>query len=182
MENNLNEQDIQKKLEELQALNRRLTEERNLLRALIDNYPDSIYVKNAAGRKTLANKANVKNLGCKIEGEVLGRTDFDFYTPEVAAKLFEDDQLVLQKGQSLINREERLVNANGEVFWIVTTKVPWRDADGNIAGLIGGSRNITKQKEAEVKLMAERNLLRTVIDNLPDAIYAKDLASRKVLA
>lgn len=181
MENNPNEQDIQKKLEELQALNRRLTEEHNLLRALIDNYPDSIYVKNAAGRKTLANKANVKNLGCKIEGEVLGRTDFDFYTPEVAAKLFEDDQLVLQKGESITNHEERLVYADGKVIWMLTTKIPWRDANGNIIGLIGGSRNITKQKETEVKLMAERNLLRTVIDNLPDAIYAKDLAARKTL-
>ena len=160
----------------------KLADERNLLRALIDNLPDSIYMKDAAARKTLANKANVRNSGCKTEAEVLGKTDFDFFAPEVAAKLFEDDQLVLQKGQSLISREERLVNANGEVFWMLTTKVPWRDTAGNIIGMIGGGRNITKQKEAEVKLMAERNLLRTVIDNLPDAIYAKDMVACKILA
>ena len=66
----------------------------------------------------------------------------------------------------------------GEVFWTLTTKVPWRDAAGNIIGLVGGGRDITSQKEAELKLTAERNLLRTVIDNLPDAIYAKDDARR----
>jgi PAS domain S-box-containing protein len=160
----------------------KLADERNLLRALIDNLPDSIYMKDAAARKTLSSKGNFRNLGCKTEAEVLGKTDFDFFIPEVAAKLFEDDQLVLQKGQSIINREERLVHANGEVFWMLTTKVPWRDAAGNIVGIIGGGRNITKQKEVEIKLMAERNLLRTVIDNLPDAIYAKDMGARKTLA
>jgi len=159
----------------------KLADERNLLRALIDNLPDSIYMKDATARKTLSNKGNFRNLGCKTEAEVLGKTDFDFFAPEIAAKLFEDDQLVLQ-GQSLISHEERLVNANGEVFWMLTTKVPWRDASGNIVGIIGGGRNITKQKEAEIKSMAERNLLRTVIDNLPDAIYAKDMAARKTLA
>jgi PAS domain S-box-containing protein len=160
----------------------KLADERNLLRALIDNLPDSIYMKDAAARKTLANKANVRNVGCQTEAEVLGKTDFDFFAPEVAAKLFEDDQRVLKKGESIISREERLINTNGEVFWMLTTKVPWRDAAGNIVGIVGGGRNITKQKEAEIKLMAERNLLRTVIDNLPDAIYAKDMAACKILA
>src|SRR5271170_7031299 len=108
MVNNLNEQEIQKKLEELQALNQRLTEERNLLRALIDNYPDSIYVKDTAARKTLANRANVKNMGFKDEAEALGKNDFDLFTREVAVKLFEDDKRVLQ-GEPLINHEERLV-------------------------------------------------------------------------
>jgi PAS domain S-box-containing protein len=154
--------------------------ERDLLRAVIDNYPDSIYAKDTAARKTLANKANVKNLGCKTEAEVLGKTDFDFFSQEVAAKLFADDQQVLQ-GESFLNREERLVTATGEVYWMLTTKVPWRDAAGNIVGIIGGGRNITKQKEAELKLIEERNLLRTLIDNLPDAIYAKDTAARKVM-
>ncbi|HVU08688.1 MAG TPA: PAS domain-containing protein [Verrucomicrobiae bacterium] len=181
MQNIQGEPDIQKRLEELETLNERLTSERDLLRAVIDNYPDSIYVKDNEMRKTLANKANVKNLGLENEADVLGKTDFELFAPEVAAKLFEDDQKVL-RGESLVNHEERLVAANGEVFWMATTKIPWRDADGNIIGIIGGGLNITKQKEAELKLTEERNLLRTVIDNLPDAIYVKDTATRKTLA
>ena len=164
-----------------QKLESKLTEERNLYRALIDNYPDSIYVKDAQARKTLANKANVRNMGFEIEAEVLGKTDFDLFTPEVAARLFANDQKVL-RGESLIDHEERLVTATGEVYWMLTTKVPWRDAAGNIIGIIGGGRNITRQKETELKLTTERNLLRTVIENLPDCVYAKDIIARKTLA
>ncbi|HVU26620.1 MAG TPA: PAS domain-containing protein [Verrucomicrobiae bacterium] len=181
MQNIQGEPDIQKRLEELETLNERLTSERDLLRAVIDNYPDSIYVKDNETRKTLANKANVKNLGFENETDVLGKTDFELFALEVAARLYEDDKKVLN-GESLVNHEERLVTANGEVFWMATTKIPWRDAEGNIIGIIGGGRNITKQKEAELKLTEERNLLRTVIDNLPDAIYVKDTAARKTLA
>ncbi|HKW28337.1 MAG TPA: PAS domain S-box protein, partial [Verrucomicrobiae bacterium] len=159
----------------------RLLEERNLLRALIDNLPDYIYVKDMAVRKTLSNAADIHALGCKSEAEVLGRTDFDFFSREVAEKLYADDLEVL-KGQSHVNREEKVINADGEVIWTLTTKVPRRDAAGNIIGLVGGGRDITRQKEAELRLTAERNLLRTVIDNLPDCIYAKDRDARKVLA
>ena len=159
----------------------KLVEERNLLRALIDNLPDYIYVKDMAARKTLSNAADVRALGCKSEAEVLGKTDFDFFPRELAEKLFADDREVL-KGQPHVNREEKVVNAGGEVFWTLTTKVPRRDAAGNIIGLVGGGRDITRQKEAELKLTAERNLLRTVIENLPDAIYAKDDAARKIMA
>ncbi|MGB7767672.1 MAG: PAS domain S-box protein [Verrucomicrobiia bacterium] len=162
-------------------LETKLTEERNLLRALVDNLPDSIYLKDTAARKTLANKANYKNLGSENEAKVLGKTDFDFFSPEVAAKLFADDQRVLQ-GESLVNHEERLVTATGKVYWMMTTKTPWRDAAGKIIGIIGGGRNITQQKETELKLTAERNLLRTVIENLPDCIYAKDSGARKTMA
>jgi two-component system, sensor histidine kinase and response regulator len=71
---------------------------------------------------------------------------------------------------------------NGETRWMLTTKVPWRDASGKIIGLVGIGRNVTDQRKAEIKLKDERNLLRTVIDNLPDGIYAKDTEARKVMA
>ena len=161
--------------------NHRLKQERDLLRALIDNYPDSIYAKDKSSRKILANKTSVRNVGCQTEAEVLGKPDTEFYTPEVAARLLEDDQKVLG-GELLLDHEERLVTARGEVFWMLATKVPWRDDNGNIIGIIGGGRNITKQKEIELKLTNERNVLRTMIDNLPDYVYVKDAQGRFVLA
>ena len=161
--------------------NRRLKQERDLLRALIDNYPDSIYAKDKSARKILANKASARNVGCKTEAEAIGKLDSEFYAPEVAAKLLEDDKRVLG-GEPLLDHEERLITASGEVFWMLATKVPWRDDDGNIMGIIGGGRNITKQKEIELKLTDERNLLRTLIDNLPDYVYVKNPQGRFVLA
>src|SRR4029077_251489 len=89
---------------------------------------------------------------------------------------------VLRTGQAVVNRREKFAKPDGSICWHLTTKVPWRDNNGNIAGLISISRDITKRVEAEVKLEAERNLLRTLIDNLPDSIYAKDAQTRKIIA
>jgi PAS domain S-box-containing protein len=165
----------------LEEENRQLKEERDLLRALVDGYPESIYVKDKTSRKILANKASIRVVGGKNEAEVLGRSDSEFFSPEVAARLLEDDKKVLA-GEPLIDHEERLITATGEVLWMLATKIPWRDADGNIVGIIGGGRNITKQKEMELKLTEERNLLRTLINNLPDYVYVKDAEGRFIMA
>jgi hypothetical protein len=170
--------DITKQMEmELQ-----MVQERNLLRTVIDNLPDAIYAKDSTARKTVANPADLKNLGCKTEAEALDKTDFEFYPKDIAAKFYEDDQAVLWKGLSVINREEKVVRPNGEVCWLLTTKIPWHNATGKIVGLVGIGHDITRQKEAEIKLMEERNLLHTVIENFPDAIYAKDSGARKIMA
>ena len=158
------------------------TSEQSLLRTLIDNLPDCIYAKDIKARKVIANPADLENLGCKTEAEAIGKTDFDFFPQDLAAGFFADDQTVLQTGQSVINREEKVVLPNGETRWLLTTKVPWRDASGKIIGLVGIGRNVTSQRKAEIKLKEERNLLRTLIDNLPDGIYAKDTEARKIMA
>jgi PAS domain S-box-containing protein len=159
-----------------------LAAEHSLLRTLIDNLPDCIYAKDAEARKVIANPADVENLGCKTEADAIGKTDFDLFPPDIAAGFFADDQSVLQTGQPVINREEKVVLPNGETRWLLTTKVPWRDTAGKIIGLVGIGRDVTDQMKAEIKLKEERNLLRTLIDNLPDSIYAKDAEARKILA
>jgi PAS domain S-box-containing protein len=157
-----------------------ISKERLLLRALIDNIPDSIYAKDNAGRKTLANPADLKLLRCRTEAEAIGKTDFDYFPPELAQQFWADDQKVLQ-GQPVINREEYVLDEDGRKCWLLTSKLPLRDKHGTIIGLFGVGRNITEHKQAEEALDRERILLRTVIDNLPDAIYAKDAAGRKTL-
>src|SRR5208282_6248431 len=103
----------------------KLEEERNLIRTLIDHLPDCIYAKDAEARKILANPADLKNLGCKTEAEAIGKSDFDLFPKEVAEAFFADDQAVL-KGQPVINREEKVVLPNGEIRWLLTSKIPWR--------------------------------------------------------
>ena len=160
----------------------KLADERNLLRALIDNLPDSIYMKDAAARKTLANKANLRIWDAKPKPKSWARLTSIFLPRKSPQNFLKTINWCFRKASQSSAAKKGLSIATGEVFWMLTTKVPWRDAAGNIVGIIGGGRNITKQKEAEIKLIDERNLLRTVIDNLPDAIYAKDMAARKTLA
>ena len=130
-----------------------LSRERLLLRTLIDNLPDCIYAKDTAGRKTLTNPADLNIFGCKTEAEAIGKSDFDLFPSEIAAKFVADDQQVIQ-GQPIINREEFFLDQAGQKHWLLTCKLPLRDQDGKIVGLIGIGRNITERKQSEEKLEA----------------------------
>jgi PAS domain S-box-containing protein len=134
-----------------------LTKERNLLRTMIDNIPDGIYVKDKESRKLLVNLADLHHLGYKSEAEVLGKNDFDIYPKELAEGFYADDQKVIQTGQPVIDREEYVIDEQGQKLWLLTTKVPLRDEEGQTIGLVGIGRNITERKKAE----AERERLIT---------------------
>src|SRR5215469_14555612 len=137
-----------------------LEKERNLLRTVINNSPDAIYIKDMTGCKKLVNQAELNFMGCTNEAEAVGKTDFEIYPKDLAAQYFADDQKVIQSGQPLINREEKIVSPNGKVRWVLSSKIPLRDVAGKIIGLVGMTRDITGMKEAELKLdQVHRQLL-----------------------
>ncbi len=157
--------------------NARLAQERDLLRTIIDNLPDLIYTKDTAGRKTMANPADLKNLRCKTETEAIGKTDFDFYPADIATKFSADDQKVIQ-GEPVTGREEYFFNEEGEKRWLLTSKLPLRDPNGKIVGLVGIGRDITGLKRTEESMADAHLLLQAILDNVPDRIYFKDTQSR----
>lgn len=136
-----------------------LVSERNLLRTLIDSLPDRIYAKDAEGRFTLKNEADARQMGAASTNDVIGKTDFDYYPSGLAAQYRMDDLTVIQSGQPLVNREEAFTDSDGNSGWMLTTKVPLRDAQGKVIGLVGTGRNITVLKQAETNL---RKLNRTL--------------------
>ncbi|HVO73874.1 MAG TPA: PAS domain S-box protein [Ignavibacteriaceae bacterium] len=159
-----------------------LHRERVLLRTLIDNIPDAIFAKDKEGRKIIANLADLQNMGLNSEEEAVGKTDFEFFPKEIAQGFYANDFSVIQTGKPLMNKEEFFTDSNNKVHWLLTSKLPFKDSKGNIVGLIGIARNITEKKLAEENLKKERILLRTLIDNIPDVIYVKDLDCRKTIA
>ncbi len=126
--------------------------ERNLLRAVIDNVPDFIYTKDSASRFMLLNRAAAVSLGLPPE-DVVGKTDFDFHPPELAAQYFADEQTVMQSGQPLIDHEEQVI-IGGQERWMLTTTVPLHDSAGRVTGLVGIARDITERKQRERELQA----------------------------
>jgi PAS domain S-box-containing protein len=156
--------------------------ERILLRTIIDSLPDAIYAKDSNTCKTLANLADLRNMDVKSEKEVLGKTDFDFFPKEIAEGFYADDMSVIKTGKPVLNREEFFVGKDGKKHWLLTTKLPLYDDDGNVIGLVGIGRDITEVKIAQENFQQEKILLRTIIDSLPDAIYAKDSNTCKTLA
>ncbi|MGO9270754.1 MAG: PAS domain S-box protein, partial [Terriglobia bacterium] len=135
-----------------------LAGERNLLRTLIDNLPDFIFVKDSQSRMLINNIAHRRLLGAGSEDEVKGKTDFDFFSPELARHYYADDQAVTLSGRPLMNREETTVDRDGNSQWLLTTKVPWFGRDGKIAGIVGMCRNITERKQLELELRHSQKL------------------------
>ena len=165
----------------LKQAEEQLKYERNLLRTVIDNIPDAIYVKDTKCRKTIANRIDVHNVGCQSESEVLGKDDFLLFPAEIAERFYADDMVVLETGTPVLNKEEYYLDKNGQKCWLNTSKLPLRDEKNQIIGLVGIGRDITQRKLVEESLQHERNLLRTLIDNLPDMIFFKDVKGRYVL-
>ncbi|MBD3322430.1 MAG: PAS domain-containing protein, partial [Chitinivibrionales bacterium] len=172
---------ISRDITELKKAEDAIEKERNLLYTLIDNLPDTVFFKDRESKFIINNKAHMELLGVGKQSECTGKSDFDFFPGELAARYFSDEQVVLQTGRSIIGREEPNRALDGSERWLSTNKVAVKDNDGNITGLVGISRDITEHRRIEQTLEKERTLLRTLIDNMPDFIFIKDKESRFVI-
>jgi PAS domain S-box-containing protein len=129
--------------------------QREMLRALVDNLPDFIYAKDSDCRFLLANVAVARHMGTTPD-KLLGKSDFDFFPPDLAEAYSEDERRVMRSGQALINREEAGIDAGGNGMTILTTKVPLRDERGRVAGILGIGRDITARVKVEAEVRAAR--------------------------
>lgn len=143
---------ISKDISPLKRAEQELQNASDLLQALLDNIPDRIYFKNAQSRFIKVGRALVKRLGMTSPDQVVGKTDFDFHPPELARQFIHDEEHVMATGEAIIAKVEKQVGPDGEPIWASVTKVPIYDRIGQIAGIIGISRDITALKRAEDEL------------------------------
>lgn len=161
--------------EAFEAHGRTLTNERNLLRSLIDALPDNIFIKDVDGKYIMDNIAHTRFLGLAAPADVVGKSVFDFFPADIAQHFHDDDMTVLNSGQPLVAREERITK-QGKPAWVSTTKVPLRDGDGKTIGLVCITRDITARKEAEESQARLRQFFNTIVENIPNMIFVKDAA------
>jgi len=145
--------------------------ERNMLRALIDNIPDFMYVKDLESRFVVANPHLARVVGVKTPEDLQGKTDFDFYPRELATAFYEDEQNVIRSGQPLYNREEKGIDSDGSEVDVLTTKVPIFDSKGQVIGIAGVGRDITARKKMEYALREAELKYRGIFDKAIIGIY-----------
>jgi two-component system sensor histidine kinase UhpB len=145
-----------------------LAHERNLLRSVVDTVPDSLFVKDREGRYLLLNRFAMKIRGIRDLSEGLGRKVGDFHSAELAAPLEDEDRQVLAGGDPIVNHE-RMWMIDGGQHYMLRTKVPLRDANGKIIGLIGIARDVTERKAAETVLRDYSERLQVLSRRLIDA-------------
>lgn len=126
-----------------------------LLAALMDNIPDNIYFKDRESRFLRINKAMTRYLGLQSPDHAVGKTDADFFGKDHAEAARRDEEEVMASGRPMVGKDEKEMFAGGGVKWVSTTKLPLRDAGGNIVGTFGISRDITARKQAENQLFEQ---------------------------
>jgi PAS domain S-box-containing protein len=155
-----------------------LAYQRDLLGTLMNHSPDSIYFKDRQSRYVRLSRSEIESLrrvalshyrdahpadredslpphlGSVEEFEkfVIGKSDADIYGRDRAGAFGHDEAEIMRTGQPIIGKTEKTVCPDGHVVWLLTTKVPWRDQQGNIIGTFGTSKSISELKEAEMKI------------------------------
>jgi PAS domain S-box-containing protein len=134
-----------------------LMRETQLLMTLIDTIPDLIFAKDRQRRFTLMNMAHARVFHL-MPFQAIGKTDADIHSSDYLKDYVHDDEQIFKTGESLLNKEEIVVGTDGQQYTMLTTKVPLRDNEGNIIGLVGVARDISERKriEEELRLAYER--------------------------
>ena len=118
-----------------------------------ENSSDYIYIKDKEHRFLFLSNALEKITNHDSWQDVVGKTDFDIFPEELAKVYFEEQKMVIEEGKELIGIEEPYYDKNGKQCWVSTNKKPIYSSNGEIIGLIGISRDITKIKELEEELI-----------------------------
>ena len=136
-------------ISEHKLIEKELEQERLLIRTVIDNIPDQIFVRDRNCRFVLNNLSDARVMGVEDPETLVGKSDDDYYPANLSASYQADDRQVMDSGQPLINREELSISAEGQQRWVSTTKVPLQDVNGEVVGLVGIARDNTESKKKQ---------------------------------
>ena len=145
---------VKEDITERKGMEAELNQERNLLRAMMDNTDDRIYFKDLQSRFLRCSASQMQSFHAKGVSNVIGKTDHDFFAKEHANDALQDEQKILRTGEPLVGKVEKETWPDGRVTWVLTSKMPLHNEAGEIVGTFGISKDITAIKEAEAKVDA----------------------------
>jgi PAS domain S-box-containing protein len=160
------QEDLRRQMEERAIMQEALSKEKALMDALLDNVPESIYFKDKESRFIRFSKSMLKLFGLKKAEDLVGKSDFDFFSEEHARPAFESEQRIITTGKAIVDLEEKEVMEDGRVNWVNTTKMPLMDSEGNIIGTFGISKNITHIKRLQQDALEKTEELRAQEEEL----------------
>ncbi len=149
---------------------------------LLDTLQDRIYFKDRQSKFLRINQALAQRFGLASPAQAVGKSDVDFFPKEFAQTTYECEQQIIKTGRPVVDLEERTIWPDKSESWTLVTKMPYRDARGKVIGTFGLSRDITEHKKAEEALRSSMALYHSLVQNLPQNIFRKDLDGRFTFA
>ena len=150
-----------------------------MLQLVLDSIPVRVFWKDLECNFLGCNQPFAEDAGRNNPVEIIGMTDFDFpWTHQEAEAFRADDKAVMTSGESRLNFEESQTYSDGVTRWLQTNKIPMRDEQGNVVGVLGTYEDITQRKEAEKELQRLRNYLINIIDSMPSVLIGVDKSGR----
>jgi diguanylate cyclase (GGDEF)-like protein/PAS domain S-box-containing protein len=137
--------------------------EEELLNAFLEHIPDGVYFKDRESRFLRISRSLAFRFGLKHPSEAIQKTDFDMFSEEHARQAFADEQEIVRSGAPVVEKEEKETWPDGHETWVLSTKLPLVNEQGNIIGIMGISRDITERKRAERELEQHRAHLEELV-------------------
>ena len=159
-----------------------LRDSRNLLQTVLDSIPSAVFWKDRDSIYLGGNRTWLEPAGLKSSEEVVGKSDYDLPWGKKQADSFREyDRRVMESGIPEYGIIEPYLRADGTHAWAKTSKVPLRDTEGNVVGILGTYEDITERKEAEEALKESESKYRNLIDQAWDAIFVIDSTGKMLL-
>lgn len=137
------------------------------LEAMIDEVPDYLYFKDRNGRFVVANRAVLNDNRREGLDSIEGLTDFDLHPEHIARGFFNTEQEIIRTGRPRLDVEEFIRDTSGNFKWLLTSRLPVRNDDGEVIGLVGIARDITERKREESLHLGQAHLLKMIAMGAP---------------
>lgn len=160
------QEQMHRQAEEMRKIQESLTLEKSMFNVLMEYLPDRITYKDRQSRILRINKAKAERFKMSPE-EMIGKTDYDFFSREHADKAFREEQELIRTGQPLLNQEERAVFANGDISWAATSRIPFRNDRNEMVGMFIITKDITQLKRAELTIHDRERVIERLLDGMP---------------
>jgi diguanylate cyclase (GGDEF)-like protein/PAS domain S-box-containing protein len=158
----------------------------DLLKAFLEHIPDGVYFKDRESRFVRISRSLAARFGFTSPTKAVSKSDFDVFSKEHAQQAFADEQQIIRTGQPILEKEEKETWPDGRENWVLTTKLPLVDGEGNVIGTMGISRDITERKRLEQELDGHRADLEKLVRErtaelaLANELLQQDIAARKI--
>ena len=172
------QEDLKRQMQTNAEMQENLTKQNALLDSLLNSLPDYIYFKDVNSKFLRLSKSMIHLFGTNSVDDIIGKSDFDFHTPENAKKYYEDEQNIIRTQKGFTDLLQKEIMPDGQIMWYNVTKLPLLTPDGKCFGTFGISKNVTEIKLLEIEAQKQTTLLDALLNSLPDYIYFKDKESK----